>query len=74
MDSHPQILTAMINLHLSYKEPECINMQDGTVLVYEGQNQEQDPLDLANGYAGPDLDHIVVIDPDRDDQLFLLMN
>ena len=39
-------------------------MQDGTVLVQEGQNQEQDPLVLANGYTGLDLNHnIVVLDP-----------
>ena len=39
-------------------------MQDGTVLVQEGQNQEQDPLVLAIGYAGLDLNHnIVVLDP-----------
>ena len=39
-------------------------MQDGTVLVQEGQNQEQDPLVLANGNAGLDLNHnIVVLDP-----------
>ena len=33
-------LAAMINWHLNYKGPKCVNMQDGTVLVQEGQNQE----------------------------------
>ena len=46
-------------------------MQDQTVLVQGGQNQEQDLLVLANGYAGQDLDTIVVLDPDQADQLFL---
>ena len=46
-------------------------MQDGIVLVQEGQNQEQDPLVLANGYAGQDLDHIVVLDPDQDAQIVM---
>ena len=54
----------MINWHLNYKGPKCIEMQDGTVLVQEGQNQEQDPLVLANGVAGLDLNYnIVVLDP-----------
>ena len=39
-------------------------MQDGTVLVHEGQNQDQDPLVLAEGHAGPNLNHnILVLDP-----------
>ena len=38
------LLAAMINWHLNYKGPKCINMQDGIVFVQEGQNQEQDPL------------------------------
>ena len=46
-------------------------MQDGTVLVQGGQNQEQDLSVLANEYAGQDLDHTVVLDPDQDDQLFM---
>ena len=53
------------------KGPKCINIQIGIVLVQEGQNQEQDPFVSASGYAGQDLDHIVVLDPDQDDQLFM---
>ena len=55
---------AMINWHLNYEGPKCIEMQDGTVHVQEGQNQEIDPLVLANGLAGLNLNHsIVVLDP-----------
>ena len=39
-------------------------MQDGTDHVQEGQNQEIDPLVLAEGHAGLNLNHnIVVLDP-----------
>ena len=57
-------LVAMMNWHLDYKGPECIELQDGIVHVQEGQNQEIDPLVLANGLAGLNLNHnIVVLDP-----------
>ena len=39
-------------------------MQDGTDHAQEGQNQEIDPLVLAEGHAGLTLNHnIVVLDP-----------
>ena len=54
----------MIKWHLNYTGPKCIDMQDGTVLIQDGQNQEIDPLVLANGNADLDLNHnIVVLDP-----------
>ena len=53
----------MINWHLNYKGPKCIEMQDGTDHVQEGQNQEVDPLVLAEWQAGLNLNHnIVVVD------------
>ena len=50
-------LVALINGHLNYKGPKCIEMQDGTDHVQEGQNQEIDPLVLAEGLAGLHLNH-----------------
>ena len=57
-------LVAMINWHLNYKGPKCIEMQDGIVHVKEGQTQESDPGVLAEGLAGLNLNHnVVVLDP-----------
>ena len=57
-------LVAIINWHLNYKGPKCIELLDGSVQVQEGQNQESDPLVLADGLAGLNLNHnIVVLDP-----------
>ena len=54
----------MINWHLNYKGPKCIEMQDGTDHVQEGQNQEIGLLALSEGHAGLNLNHnIVVLDP-----------
>ena len=50
-------LVAIINWHLNYKGPKCIEF-------LEGQNQESDPLVLAEGLTGLNLNHnIVVLDP-----------
>ena len=38
---------AIINWHLNYKGPKCIEFLDGTVQVQEGQNQETDPSVLS---------------------------
>ena len=46
-------LVAMMNWHLNYKEPNCIENQNGTVHVQEGQYHANDPLVLANRFAGP---------------------
>ena len=57
-------LVTIINWHLNYKGPKCIDFLSGSVQVQEGQNQESDPLVLAEGLAGLNLNHnIVVLDP-----------
>ena len=57
-------LVAIINWHLNYEGPKCNDCFDGSVQVQEGQNQESDPLVLAEGLAAPNLNHnIVVLDP-----------
>ena len=54
-------LVAMINWHLNYKGPKCIEMQDGIDHVQEGQNQEIDPLVSAEGHAAVNLSHNIVV-------------
>ena len=62
----------MMNRHLNYKGPKCIDMQRGTVLLQEGQDPDQDPLVIANQLIGPYLDHNpVVLVIDQNDQQFL---
>ena len=67
-------LAVMINWHLNYKGPKCIDMQDGTFLLKEGQDPDQDPLVIANHLIGQDLDHnpvVLVIDQNNDQQFLL---
>ena len=50
-------------------------MQDGTVLVQQEQDLDQDPLVIANQLIGQDLDHnpvVLVIDNAVDDRQFLV--
>ena len=47
-------------------------MQNGTVLLQEGQDPDQDPLVIANQLIGQDFDHNpVVLVLDQNDQLLL---
>ena len=63
-------LVAMISWHLNSKGPKCIDMQNGTVLLQEGQDPDQDPLVVANQLIGQDFDHNpVVLVLDQNDQL-----
>ena len=54
-------LVAIINFHLNYKGPNCIELLDGTVQVQEGQNQESDPWVLGEGLTGLNSNHNIVV-------------
>ena len=57
-------LVAIINWHLNYEGPKCIEFTDGSGQVLDGQNHTTEPSVLAVGLAGLDLNHsIVVLDP-----------
>ena len=57
-------LFAIRNWHLNYEGPKCDAFSDGSIHVQEGQNQEAEPIVVAEGSTGPNLNHnIVVLDP-----------
>ena len=41
-------LIAMINWHLNYRGPKCLDMRDGIIHIQEGLDLDQDPLVIAN--------------------------